>query len=235
MPHEILKTLLAILAAGGGGAVIAWGIFAKFGDRWVEHRFAKRLEAFKHEEAKELEHLRHQITSLFSRISKIHDREFEILPTAFLYLHKAYGACFALCAALQTFPALSQMGESHFAEFVEACRLPAFRKQELLQAADRDEYYRRWIFWTDIAEAKSLQKDFHNFLVMNRIFMTEDLRKQFTEIDNLIISVLTAQEIDRQMPGGGLLARASDDLAKIQPLLGPLEAAIQRRLHYDEA
>lgn len=96
------------------------------------------------------------------------------------------------------------MGDSHFAEFVEACRLPAFRKQELrtLQGADRDEYYQRWIFWTDIAEAKSLQKDFRNFLVMNRIFMTENLRKQFTEIDRLIFSVLTAQEIDRQMPGG---------------------------------
>lgn len=192
------------MAAGGGGAVIAWAIFAKFGDRWLEHRFAKRLEAFKHEEAKELEHLRHQITSLFSRISKIHEKEFEVLPTAFLYLHKAYGACFALSSALQQFPALNRMGDSHFAEFVEACRLPAFRKQELrtLQGADRDEYYQRWIFWTDIAEAKSLQKDFRNFLVMNRIFMTENLRKQFTEIDRLIFSVLTAQEIDRQMPGG---------------------------------
>lgn len=216
-------------------AGIVWAIFAKFGDRWLEHRFAKRLETFKHEEARELEHLRHQITSLFSRISKIYEKEFEILPIAFLNLHKAYGACFELGSAFQKYPALNQMNGSLFAEFVEACRLPTFRKHELLQAADREEYYRRWIFWTDIAEAKSLQNDFHNLLIMNRIFMTESLLKQFMEIDGLISSVLTTLEIDRETPGSGLLARAREDLAKIQPLLVPLETAIQKRLHYDEA
>jgi|HubBroStandDraft_6_1064221.scaffolds.fasta_scaffold01006_2 hypothetical protein len=237
MTDEVLKTLLAILAAGGGGAAIAWAIFAKFGDRWLKHRFEKRLEMFKHEEAKELEHLRHQITSLFSRISKIHEKEFEILPIAFLNLHKAYGACFDLGSELQRVVTLDRMGDSHFAEFVEACRLPAFRKQELksLNGADRDEYYRRWIFWTDLIEAKSLHNDFHNFVVMNRIFMTEGLRKQFVEIDRLISSVLGALEIDRQTPGSGLLADARVELAKIRPLLDLLETAIQKRLHYDDA
>jgi hypothetical protein len=127
------------------------------------------------------------------------------------------------------------MGQSHFAEFVEVCRLPKFRKQELLQAADRDEYYRRWIFWTDLAEAKSLHNDFHNYLVMNRIFMTGSLRQQFTEVDGLISSVLIALEVDRQTPGSGLRARIGEDLKKIAPLLDPLETAIQRRLQYDEA
>jgi hypothetical protein len=235
MTPEILKALTAILAAGGGVAVIVWAVLAKFGDRWLEHRFAKRLETFRHEEAKEIEHLRHQITSLFSRISKIHEKGFEILPIAFLNLHKAYGACFELGSALQRFPMLNQMGDSHFAEFVEACRLPKFRKQELLQAADREEYFRRWVFWTDLAEAKSLQSDFHNFLVMNRIFMSDGLRRQFMEIDGLISSVLIALEIDRETPGSGLLGRARDDLGKIQPLLDPLEEAIKKRLHYDEA
>jgi hypothetical protein len=235
MTHDIVNTMLKVLAAGSGIAAIVWGILAKYGDRWSEQKFANRLETFRHEKAKGLEQLRHRITSLFSRITKIHDKEFEILPEAFLRLHKAYAACFELGSALQKYPALNQMGDSQFAEFVQACRLPAFRKLELLQEKDREIYFRWWIFWTDMAEAKALQSDFHNFLVMNRIFMTSELQKQFGEIDRLISSVISALEIDRQTPGSGLVTKARSDLDKVAPLLDPLEAAIQKRLHYSEA
>jgi hypothetical protein len=233
--HDVAKFVAKLVIAGGGMAAIVWLVLTKFGDRWLEHQFAKRLETFKREETEELEHLRHKITSLFSRISKIHEKEFEILPAAFLNLHKAYGACFELVSALQGFPALSQMGDLQFAEFVAACRLPEFRKNELLHATDRDGYYRRWIFWTDLAFAKHLQSEFHNHLVMNRIFMTDDLRAQFGEIDRLISSSLTALEIDREAPGSGLLERSREDFKKIEPLLAPIEAEIQNRLHYGEA
>src|SRR5207253_1510705 len=51
----------------------------------------KGLERFRHEQAKEIEHLRHEINSLFSRVSKIHEREFEVLPAAWQKLHESYG------------------------------------------------------------------------------------------------------------------------------------------------
>jgi len=59
--------------------------------------------------------------------------------------------------------------------------------------------------------------------------------QQFGEIDRLISSVLVALEIDREAPGSGLLQKAREDVAKIEPWLGPLETAIQKRLHYEEA
>jgi hypothetical protein len=235
LAHMIAKALAAVVLAGGGIAAIVWAVLAKFGDRWLEHRFAKQLEAFKHEEAKELENLRHKISSLFSRISKIHEKEFEILPVAFLNLHKAYGACFEMVSAYQRLPALSKMSSSQFAEFVETCRLPNFHKEELLKATDPDAYYQRWIFWVDLAEAKRLAGEFHNHLVMNRIFMTEELRQQFGKIDRLLSSALSALEIDREAPGSKLIDRARDDFKEIEPLLAPLETSIQNRLHYGEA
>ena len=45
---EVIKVAAKFVAAAGGGAAIAWLIFSKFGDRWLEQRFAKRLEEFKH-------------------------------------------------------------------------------------------------------------------------------------------------------------------------------------------
>lgn len=232
---EIIKVIAKFTAAGGGGAVIAWLIFSKLGDRWLEQRFATRLEQFKHEKAQEIERVRHQISSVFSRISKIHEKEFEILPAAFLKLHLAYGKCSSLGSAFQQYPALNRMDPALFSEFVANCRLPEFRKHELLEATDREDYYRRWIFWVDFGQAQWMQNDFHNFVVMNRIFMTADLQQQFGEIDKLINSALIALECDRETPGSGLLGRAREELAKIEPLLGPLETAIQKRLHYAEA
>jgi hypothetical protein len=232
---SVAQLVGAFLAAGGGGAVIAWAIFAKLGDRWFENRFAQRLETFKHEQTKEIEQLRHRIAALFSRISKIHEKEFKILPTAWLKLHEAYGRVFRVASTMKTFPLLNAMSQPQFEEFVATCRLPKFRKQELRDAKDRDDYYRQWIFWTDFAEAQTAHTEFRNYFVMNRIFMTKDLHEKFGEIDRLLSSVLIAAELDRQTPGTGLRKDLGDDLAKIAPLLPTLEAAIQARLQYTEA
>lgn len=197
--------------------------------------FATRLEQFRHEKSQELEQLRHQINSTFSRVSKIHEREFDVLPAAFLKLHQAYGASSGLASALQRYPSLDAMDDEGFAAFVANCRLPEFRKKELLTTKDRTDYYARWIFWVNLADAKSLLSEFHNYLMMNRIFMTDSLQTQFGEIDRLMRSVLTALEVDRDFPNQDLQNGMRSDLGKIEPLLQPLETAIKERLRYGQA
>jgi hypothetical protein len=81
-------------------SAVAWGYFQFIGKKWVEHRFSKDLEAFKGKKQKELEdyksqqqqeleRLRHRLSS---RISKIHEKEFEVLPQAWLMLNDLRGA-----------------------------------------------------------------------------------------------------------------------------------------------
>jgi len=240
MIGELLKNLGSFIAAGGGGAAIAWVIFKKLGDGWLADRFAKRLETFKYEQVKDLEQLRHKITSLFSRISKIHEKEFEVLPMAWLKLHQAYGLVSRLCSALKQFPDFRQMSTPMFEAFVAGSALHEVRKKELLalEVSERDQYYREGIFWSELAEAKSAQMELNNYLVMNRIFMNESLCKSFNEINALLKSIIITQEIVNQMPhlpAVELRQQLEIDLAKIEPLLPPLESAIQERLHYSEA
>jgi hypothetical protein len=226
---EIINNLGQIVAAAGTGAVVAWAMFTKFAESWLAGKFAKRLEMFKHEQA-----------SVFSRISKIHEKEFEVLPTAWLKLHQAYGQTAELCSALKRFPDLNQMNIAQFEAFVTACRLHEVHKKELLQLqiSDRNTYYQRWIFWADISDAKSAQEDFNNYLVMNRIFMTESLCERFSDINKLLKSILITEEMVKQMPHVPMVELRNQlevDLTKIQPLFPPLEKAIQERLHYGEA
>jgi hypothetical protein len=233
--QSVLRVAAELLAAGGGGAAVAWAIFAKFGDRWLEQRFAVRMEEFKHAKTTEIENLRHSIASLFSRISKVHEKEFEVLPTAWFKLHDAYGKTFRVISSLKQFPVLNDMSTAQLEEFVGSCRLPKFRKSELLQAANRDEYYQRWIFWSDFAAAQTAHTESRNYFVLNRIFMTNDLQHKFSEIDKLLMSVLIAAEITHQTPSAQLHQKLGEDFTKIEPLLAPLEKAIQERLRYEEA
>jgi hypothetical protein len=63
-----------------GVAVIAYKLFQHFGRSWLDQHFKIQLEELKQAKAMEIEHLKYEINSLFSRVSKIHDKEFELLP-----------------------------------------------------------------------------------------------------------------------------------------------------------
>src|ERR1700729_4202931 len=79
-----------VLSASAGGAV-AFGLFRFLGKSWVESKFAERLEAFKHQQALEIQRLRVEIESMLSGALKLQELEFEVLPEAWKRLDDAYG------------------------------------------------------------------------------------------------------------------------------------------------
>jgi len=82
IPDKIIKFIIEVITVGGGATAIAYGAFTWFGKKWLEGEFAERLKAFKHQQNLQLEQYRYGIKALFSRITKIHEKEFEVLPTA---------------------------------------------------------------------------------------------------------------------------------------------------------
>jgi hypothetical protein len=61
------KGLIALVAAGGGGAAIAFGIFKATGQQWLEQRFKKDIERLKHEQNKEIEATKAELASSIER------------------------------------------------------------------------------------------------------------------------------------------------------------------------
>jgi hypothetical protein len=66
----IFEFIGKVIAIGGSSAIIAYGIFTLVGRKWLETKFAERLEAYKHEQTKELEEIRYRINAQFNRITK---------------------------------------------------------------------------------------------------------------------------------------------------------------------
>ena len=87
--ENIYKFIVEVILAGGGGALVAYGIFTYFGRSWLDNKFSKGLENFKHQQNLQMEQYRFEINSLFNRISKIHEKEFEVLPELWFKLQNS--------------------------------------------------------------------------------------------------------------------------------------------------
>src|SRR5690242_14921631 len=88
--EEILKAVGAVVLAGGGMSLIVYQVFKHLAARWLESKFEERLQALKHAHGKELEQLRFRISALLDRATKLHQREFEVLPDAWAKLNDAF-------------------------------------------------------------------------------------------------------------------------------------------------
>lgn len=79
----------------GSTAVVVFGGLAFLGFRWLlrkwlDNHFAQQLEEFKREQSELLEEYRLEINSEFNRISKIHEKEFEVLPEIWGRIQSSY-------------------------------------------------------------------------------------------------------------------------------------------------
>jgi hypothetical protein len=232
--HAALASVGGIVTVGGGSAAIAYGLFRWLGKSWLDQQFKKRLEQLKHDQQKEIELLKHQINSLFSRVSKIHEREFEVLPRAWTLLHEAHGQVFRVICALKEYPDFDRMSGPQFEAFVSACRLEEFQKEQLRIAENKLQYYQNWIFWIELNDAKTAQAALNNYLAVNSIFMTDELRQQFKSINQSLQLVLINEEIARR-PGAGHIQSNKEAMDKVSDLFGKIETAVQKRLRYEEA
>ena len=214
---------------------MAYGVFRALGAGWLDKHFQTKLELFKHEQQKEIEQLRRDINSEFSRISKVHQKEFEVLPQAWQLMHIAQGYVADLVARLRFFPDFDRMTEPQFEEFVQSCPLSPVQRQELRDAHNRWAYYTNTIRWIDLRQARSAQIALGNCLALNSIFMTEDLRQQFKQINQDIATIIVNEESDHRT-GGARFSEETQALWRgMTTALPLLEAAVQRRLRYDVA
>lgn len=229
-----------LLVVGGGGAVIAFGLFRWLGKRWlkgwIDQYFQKQLEEFKHEKNKELEQLRHDINTLFSRISKVHEKEFEVLPNAWKLLNEANGRVFQLIKALREWPEFSRLSSDQLEAFLKHSRLLDFQKEELRAAPDQLKYYEEKMFWIELDDAKNARAALNNYLALNSIFMTPDLREKFGEINRALINVISCEQVEHTSGHNDSVQKSRDgSLSRIEDLFGKIEIEVQKRLRYDDA
>jgi hypothetical protein len=218
---EVIAFAAKTLTAGG----IAYALLQFYGKKWLESQFSKKLEDHKG-----------KINALFSRISKIHEKEFEVLPEAWQLLQHALGLVSALTSPLKTYPDLNHMKAEAFESFVTTSRLSELDKKELSTASDKNKYFQKQVFWYDLHDARQAVSEFHNYTILNKIFMTKDLFTAFKAVDDLLADGLLEQEIGTEAEDRSMTKNYyKNTRTQIEPLVANIEVLVQERLHHAEA
>ena len=228
----ILKAVGLIVLGGGGLAAIVYSFFRFLGAKWLETKFSERLEAYKHKQQKELEELRFRINSLFDRTTKLHQREFDVLPEAWGQLNDAYWFTRSFTSPLQTYPDLRRMTAAHLEDFLKDCPLTGWQKDELRASEDKTQYYQDAIFWHRLAECRKAARDCHVYLLKSGIFLPADLRRKFKDIEDLIWAAIQEHEMIKTYPEMRKLRDTKEEKLRVdgEKMLEALEADVSGRL-----
>jgi uncharacterized protein YajQ (UPF0234 family) len=236
MESEIMDFILKILAYGGGGAGVAYLIFMFLGKKWIENKFSERLEAYKHAQNRELEKFKYEINRLFSRVTKIHEKEFEVLPQAWIKMQDALGQISQLTSLYQEYPDLNRINKSELDDFLSNSELKDFEKQELKNSTDKTAYFQELSFWYKLREVEKFFFDFHNYIVRNRIFLDKSLQERFTKIDDIMWSTIVDRKVGHKAKDHKMWVEAHKKIRdEIDPIKNEVEDLVQKRLHYYEA
>ena len=236
MSEIFFSTLGKIIAYGGSSVAIAYAAFTFFGKKWIENLFQKRLEIYKHEHAKEIEHLKYQINSLLNRVTKIHEKEFEVLPAAWNKLHDALEMISWFTSIFQQYPDLDRFSSNELSTFVTDCKLLEFQKNELLKSENKTEYYKEKIFFHNLSEARKIYSEFHKYITRNRIFLSPDLRRNFQKVDGILWESLIKKEIGEEAKDYEMIVQAHRDIRdQVNEIVEKIENLVQDRLRYKEA
>ena len=102
--QNIFGAIGALVIAGGGGEVVTIFLMKLFAEGWLNTKFEQQLQSQRHEQDRAIEELRFKINSMFDRKTKLHQREFEIVPEAWSKLVEAHAQTTAFISVLQSFP-----------------------------------------------------------------------------------------------------------------------------------
>ncbi len=225
-----------VVTVGLPTVVISTGLFKMLGERWIESHFQKQLQLLKHEQEKELENVRLQIQLMHGRVSKIHQREFEVLPKAWIMLQETYGTSGKILTSVKpSWPNISNLSEQRRVAYLKSTSLLQVLIDEVNESDDPQTSFEYVMTGHTLAEAKDKLRLLSNFLIENKIFMSEEVWKPFWEIGIAIQFALHQYEFGHEASDQESETDPWKAFARIAPSLPELEMAIQKRLHFGEA
>lgn len=185
----------AILVAAIAG--IVWQFFKWFGAKWIDARFAKSLEAFKHQQAQEIERLRGQIATLLDRATKLHAQEFDVLPAAWDKLSLAMGRCLEVLANVQSYPDVSKMSPVELEAFLDELPFQAHQRSSIREAdrLERTRQFQDLMQRHRLSDAFEATAEFHNYVIQKAIFIQPVLRTKLKELSAIFYSALFDQRM----------------------------------------
>ena len=178
-----------MLAYGGGSAAAAYLLFQWLGKKWIENKFAQRLEQLRHQQALDLQRLRVEIDSMLSGAIKLQEKEFSILPEAWAKLDEAHSLVGWLVSPFQQYADVGRMNNAQLEEFLADTEFSESQKDDVRSAPDKNKEYQDILFWAQTAQGQKSFRRFANFRSKKWHFLVSRIgRKIHQNIRNSLVS-----------------------------------------------
>ncbi|WP_156925361.1 hypothetical protein [Nitratidesulfovibrio termitidis] len=232
--RDIAITLLSYI---GVSVPITLVILRFFGKRWIESIFEKQLQKLRHDHAKEIETYKNEIAILFNRISKIHQKEFEIIPIAWEKFIDAISHAELVLRQLRMYPDFNKMTSEELEEALSGLDFPETAKEKIrLADKNKNNVYYEISIRRDTHLAKKHCAEFHDYINRNKIFLSEPLKAEFVKASDMIWSCILEREIGTEDRDHRMMSEASKKFFKeITNIMNNIEILVQRRLKYEKA
>lgn len=175
--------------------VAAYAVFRFLSKKWIEDKFSKSLEEFKHRQDVEIKRLHLEIDATLSGTLKIQDKEFETLTETWAKLDEAYREVASVVSPLQQYPDLDRMSDAQLEEFLERTELRNTQKDKIRTSSEKCKSYQDEIYWHRIHKAKVAVSELQTYVIRYGIFFPKPIKDKFDEI----ISDLRAAYINHEI------------------------------------
>ena len=226
--NDILRILGEVVLYGGVVTGLAFALFRFLGQKWIEGKFAEKLESYKHEQNKEIENLRFRINTIFSRVVKLHDKEFEILPIAWGLVNDAYQAVLRCISGFRQFPDLDKLSEQELEEFLTGTDFSDTQKNRIRASDQKVGEYGKIVTWVEIELARKAFFEFHSYIVKNRIFLGNELKEMYDRVDNIMLKMWVIRRIEEQW---GKREKIFNEFQENNTAIEELLSDIEKRIH----
>lgn len=234
MANEVFEYLGKALVIGGGASFVAYQAFKHLAAKWLDARFEKNLQQLVHDQNKEIERLRSDLTKSFDRATKLHQREFEVLPKVWDEVSEAYWATASLVSPLQTIPDLNKMQEKQLLSFVAQSELSDWQKEELLTAGDKTKKYDEFIYWHKLNRVSQAHRSADIALSRNGVFVQDNIKEKLQSVLDLVRGAIIEDQINHENPPTRFSERLHTDTDRIRSdgknWMQEAEAMIKARL-----
>jgi hypothetical protein len=227
----ISEFLGRFLVAGGGAALIAFGLFRWLGQKWIEDKFAKRLEQQRHDNAELLAELKVKWDAELQGKIKYLDREFQVIPEAWEKLSDAHSLFAWLTSRFQSYAAVGEMSNDELAQFFEKSELLGTQRQQMreLEGDARDKYYQHTIFFHRYAKVETAVREYTVFVNRNNLFMPDDLIVKLGKLADEMYRALTTARTGHEHGAGHMIGEAAEIADNVvQPMVNEVQRDVRQ-------
>ncbi len=214
---------------------ISYQFFKWFGTKWIENKFAQSLEAYKADQARELERLRHKISSVLDRAQRLHDREFEVLPDIWGKLVEAHRAATDYTSPSREYPRVESMPAERLERYINDADFTETQKWDVLRARpeDRQEHFEKVMEWRFYSQTSSKLMDFYVSYLRGAIFIRADLKDDMKKMYTMVMEAVVehGNNYRARLEGGQTSVKARDYLSNNgRQLIEKIETMVSARL-----